>query len=114
MRSLTTLYKIAYGRIMWAKDGDYRGMCHLIDTLERDKLITLDEWIKLRENLLKNRPTEWLHLEFAALDCYDWDDGDYWFPPGEMEVRKRFLHKMINYSRPWYVKLYLLWKDQLK
>lgn len=116
MRSLSTLYRIAYGRIMWAEDGDYRGMCHLFTTMCDDGLITSNEYIRLKNNLEKNRPSEWKHVEFAAEKSYNWDDDDgdyYWFPRGKLALRKKFLQKMINYSKPWYIKLYLRWKGLL-
>jgi hypothetical protein len=113
MRTLTTLYRIAYGRIMLAEDNDYTCICHMINTMVFDKLITDDEAYRLRKDIIANRPTEWKHVEIAAHKSYDWDSM-YWFPLGELKYRKQFLHKMINYSKPWYIKLYYLWKGQLK
>lgn len=112
MRSLTELYKIAYGRIMWAKDGDYTGLCDLICTLLEDGMITFEEKERLKNSLKRNRPSEYRHTEFACLRDYEWEDW-YWFPKGQIEHRRNFLKKMINYSKPWYIKLYLLWKEKL-
>ena len=112
MRSLTTLYKIAYGRLMLASDGEYAGLCYLIYTLEKDKLITFEEAFALREDLDKNRPTEKLHIEFSANPEYD-IDGLHWWPRGQVEPRLRFLKRMIYYSRPWYIKFYLIWTNQV-
>lgn len=109
MRSLNELYRIAYGRIMDASDGDFEGLCHLIKTLRYDKLISDDEYIKLKSHLKKNRPSEWKHIEF--LECIEYDDEAlYWWPQGRLEQRKLFLLKMIEVSQPWYIKIVMAWK----
>jgi len=113
MRKLTILYRIAYGRAMFAEKGEYESICQMIATLRADHLITDDEYVLLKADIKKNRPREFKHLELAAKKSYDWD-GALWYPPGKWKHRLRFLHKMIKYSKPWYFKIYYLWKGQLK
>ena len=113
MRSINTLYRIAYGRIMFAQDEEYASICHMFHTLVHDGLITQEEEVRLRKHLMKNRPDEWTHVEFAADVEYSWEEF-YWWPIGKLDQRRRFIHKMINYTRPWYITLYLLWTSQLK
>jgi len=109
MRSLNTLYRIAYGRIMDACDGDYQGLCHLLLSLSYDKLITQQEFLKLKDHLYKNRPSEWKHIEF--IDCEEYDDEcPFWWPTGQLKQRKLFLKKMIEVTQPWYIKIVMAWK----
>jgi len=109
MRKLNVLYRIAYGRLMNARENEYTGLCHLFGSLSYDKLISMEEFIKLKEHMYKNRPCEDKHIEF--LDCEEYDDeAPFWWPVGELKQRKLFLKKMIEVTQPWYIKIVMAWK----
>ena len=113
MRPLITLYKIAYGRLLFANDGDFRGLCHMFITLAKEKLITTEELKTLHKDLMKNKPSEFQHLEFFCEETWMGSDSPFWWEPGELELRRKFLSKMINYSKPWHIKFYLWWTNRL-
>jgi len=120
MRKLCTLYRIVleeapirgrgvdYGLCHMIQDGKYTGNKDHLTEEEQDKLIR--HMNTLRPNRTKSHPFR----SFAYDVTYKWNYnegipfGSYWWLNNEKgkEQRILFLEALIEYTTPWYVKLW--------
>jgi len=113
-RSLATLYSLAYDYVKDEPDRsqNLNGLCHLFFRMQTQGIVTWEEHMLMCNNLANNKPSGRIHIRFALDDLFT-DDTVYWFPVGNWIIRKEFLLMMIEYSKPWYVKMYEEWRKKL-
>jgi len=73
MRTLSQLYKILLHRI---KDTSNSGICSVIAQISNDYEIDVEEYYKLYEDFLVNKPTlynKWSEYYYERSDNYWWD-----------------------------------------
>lgn len=106
MKSLEKCYAIALEYYKSNKKYQCSGLCLLLTKLYQDDILSLEESLRLKHNIWKNKPSPTLHSEL-----YYNDSNIYWWPKGEIEQRIKFLQKlMLEAYKPWYLKLW----DRLK
>lgn len=118
MRSLHTLYKIVLSEAIKNNRSPKYGICHLIQDAKFalvDK-ITFKEEERLDNHFKANRPhrSKGSFKEFAHDKSYRWDEGKnrpsgaYWWDTDEEGKVQRylFLNALIEYTAPWYIKVW--------
>jgi hypothetical protein len=103
-RTLNQLYILVFKRLKRQGMRHSLGLCNLLYMLFIDSHISEKEYEKLKKHFLSHKPTEFKHVAFFRKN--ESTTYGFWWEARELEIRRLFINKMINITKPWYIKLY--------